>query len=218
MRSDKIVEYFDKHSDEWEIREKEYMHYFLENIFYILKTKRGNILDAGCGTGRYLDLLSKKFNNVYGMDISENMIYLAKKKGYCVFLGDCNNLPFKDNSFDVILSIGVLEHLGDYSKALQEMKRVAKKEVIALNLNYLCPINYLKWLLNADNRQVLVTRPNLFFPWTMKNIFKTVGFKNVKCRILAGFSPSSFFSFLNFFEKISIINYFGGILIVSGSI
>ena len=216
-RNDKVTEYFDKNALKWEEREKEYVPYFLKNILNILKTKGGSLLDVGCGTGRYLGPLSKEFDNVQGIDVSKNMVYLAKKNGDEVRLGDCNNLPFEDNSFDVVLSIGVLEHLGDYSKGLYEMKRVAKKEVAALNLNLLCPLNYLKWILNVDEKQDIMTRPDLLFPHIMKNIFREAGFKNVKHKVLAGFPPNSFFRFLNILQEIPIINYFGGILIVSGS-
>ena len=46
--------------------------------------------------------------------------------------GDISNLPFKDNSFDLILCINVLEHIRDYKKALMEIKRVLKPDATAI--------------------------------------------------------------------------------------
>ena len=212
----KIIEYFNNHSNEWNKKEKEYMIYFYKSILEMLNTKKGSLLDVGCGTGRYAKLFSKNFNYT-GIDASDNMIKLAKKKNCNVYFGDCKKrIPFKNNSFDIVVSIGVLEHLGDYTHALHEMKRVSKKEVIALNLNYMCPINIIKHLLNLNNMQEIIQKPKLLSPRAMTKIFKKVGFKNVKYKILMGIPPNSYFSFLNFL-KMPIINHFGGVLIVSGN-
>ena len=66
-----------------------------------------DVLDAGCGTGAVIALLAEKYPEKHytGIDLSPKMIEVAsaKKTENAVFVcGDCENLPFKDNSFDAI--------------------------------------------------------------------------------------------------------------------
>ena len=66
-----------------------------------------NVLDAGCGTGAVISLLSEKYPDKHytGIDLSPKMIEvsMAKKAKNAKFIcGDCENLPFDDNSFDVV--------------------------------------------------------------------------------------------------------------------
>ncbi|HIP17696.1 MAG TPA: class I SAM-dependent methyltransferase [Methanothermococcus okinawensis] len=97
--------------------------------------KRGNgiILDCGCGFGSFYTL-TKDLNTIY-LDFSINLLkkfknnYNLKSNKIC---GDILNLPFKDNSFDLIFCINVLEHVIDYKGALREMKRVLKKEGVLI--------------------------------------------------------------------------------------
>jgi len=84
------------------------------------------ILDAGCGTG----LLTKKlmkFGEVIGVDISSEAVKYAKKRGINILQSSVNRLPFKNKSFDVIVSVDVLYHkqVND-KKALHEFYRVLK--------------------------------------------------------------------------------------------
>ncbi len=69
-----------------------------------------------------------------GLDRSEEIVSqatdLAKElgQGNVEFqTGDVFNLPFPDESFDIVHSHQVLQHVGDASKALREMKRVRKR-------------------------------------------------------------------------------------------
>lgn len=67
-----------------------------------------NKLDAGCGTGAMLGMFRKDCpdKNYTGTDFSEKMIETAKKKkldGVCFVAGDCENLHFEENSFDVAI-------------------------------------------------------------------------------------------------------------------
>ncbi len=79
-----------------------------------LKDKK--ILEIGCGSGRFLDVLSDKNCFLFGIDNSasidetkKNLDFMDKKK---ILLLQCDtyNLPFKNNLFDHIFSIGVLHH------------------------------------------------------------------------------------------------------------
>ncbi|MBL7036665.1 methyltransferase domain-containing protein [Candidatus Microgenomates bacterium] len=84
------------------------------------------ILDLGCGDGTRLNYLSRKNNKCYGVDISKKAISLSKKKyPKCDFTAsNLEKLSFKDNSFDLVYSAFVLEHLKNPQKMLKEATRV----------------------------------------------------------------------------------------------
>ena len=95
-------------------------------------------LDVGCGTGDYCNILAEKGIRTTGMDYSPKMLERARKKdkdnNITYIEGDAYNLPFGDKSFDLVISIGVIQCLKDYRKAISELKRVAKKTIILSTL------------------------------------------------------------------------------------
>jgi len=90
-----------------------------------------SVLDAGCGNGRLLELLKDKNINYIGVDVSDKLIELAKKRypENRFLVADNLNLPFPDSNFDKAFSIAVLHHIPSAElrkKALLELKRVLK--------------------------------------------------------------------------------------------
>lgn len=97
------------------------------------------ILDLCTGTGDLAYLLSKEYPNskVIGIDFSEKMLEIARKKHSDLeFIeGDCTQLPFEEKSFDLcVISFG-LRNIEDIEKALKEIHRVLKTEGIFINLD-----------------------------------------------------------------------------------
>ena len=94
------------------------------------------ILDLGCGTGtwlRYLVELGAAPENCTGIDISEQRIQKARvKNGSINYLAtDGVNIPFPDNSFDIVMQIVTLSSVTDESiwkNLVNEMKRVNTEE------------------------------------------------------------------------------------------
>ncbi|MGB9756814.1 MAG: class I SAM-dependent methyltransferase, partial [Candidatus Bathyarchaeales archaeon] len=89
------------------------------------------ILDAGCGYGRQLmEFLRRDWKGeFFGVDIDlEAMKYGKSAESSITFIGgDVNGkLPFKDNSFDAIICIGVLHLVRDANKTIQEYARILK--------------------------------------------------------------------------------------------
>jgi SAM-dependent methyltransferase len=89
----------------------------------------GRVLDAGCGTGGFTRWMRERYRPRYlaGVDISERALRLCRKRGL-EELRCCGveNLPFADESFDLVLSLNVIYHRAvcDDEAALREMARV----------------------------------------------------------------------------------------------
>lgn len=105
-------------------------------------SKKLRILDIGCGPGIFMEELLQRGHSVVGMDMTEKMLqeaYTNTKEKYaertaCV-LGDIENIPFKNGSFDLILCIGVLSYLQQEDKSAKEIARVIKRNGIFVTSN-----------------------------------------------------------------------------------
>ena len=86
------------------------------------------VLDAGCGTGTNSVWLAKQGFNVTGADFSEFALSEAegKDEGINYRREDLTALSLEDASFDAVICIGVLMHIPDVEKALQELVRVLR--------------------------------------------------------------------------------------------
>lgn len=91
----------------------------------------GKILDAGCGGGAYVDLLSHKNKDVTGIEQSDELLqFIKEKKRLGHYLkANITRLPFPDKFFDSTYCFDVLEHVDDLS-AISELVRVTSKRLI----------------------------------------------------------------------------------------
>lgn len=88
-----------------------------------------NILDLGCGKGRYLKHLVVDFpkNSYYAVDLSTNVMkYFSELTGVEKQQGNLTNIPYADDSFDIVYTCEALEHAIDTERAISEMARVTK--------------------------------------------------------------------------------------------
>lgn len=92
---------------------------------------RGNkTVDIACGEG----LIQKLSPETIGVEFSLNALKKAKANGAkYLILADAQALPFQDNSFDIAISAGSLEHFFDPQKAINEMARVSKIQVLTVH-------------------------------------------------------------------------------------
>jgi len=101
-----------------------------EIVERVLTANPKSILDLGCGNGNVLEKIKLKSDaDLYGLDLSENMIELAKEKlGTRVELkvGDAEQLPYDDNQFDVIICNASFHHYPNPDQVLREIRRVLK--------------------------------------------------------------------------------------------
>jgi len=98
---------------------------------------RGNrsqaIIDVGCGVGSNCSVLQEIAEIVVGVDIEEKAIEYAKRRSpSTIFLeGSVLDLPFPNNTFDVVVCLDVLEHTED-EEALSEIARILTSEGILI--------------------------------------------------------------------------------------
>ena len=94
-----------------------------------LKDKTAKIIDVGCGTGLVGEKLkAKDFIYFDGIDISKDMLSIAKSRGYRnLFLGSLNKqLPVFDDAYDAAMCIGVFTHGHVSSDRFNELCRIVK--------------------------------------------------------------------------------------------
>lgn len=160
------------------------------------------ILDAGCGDGFYLHLLSNlgKFELV-GLDSEPRALKSATKnlKGRRVKLieGNILKMPFKNNSFDKIVCSEVLEHLQDDLTSLKELKRVLRPGGVLMitvpNHNYPFLWDPINWVLEKVFKTHIKSgfwagiwnqHLRLYYPEEIRKLIKKAGFKVGKLECL----------------------------------
>ena len=90
------------------------------------------ILDAGCGTGKYLNILETNSTKYIGIDLSNKQLDKARKKikkdNTELICSNLSTIPLKDNSIDIAVScwvLGTITDLEERNKVLNELKRVS---------------------------------------------------------------------------------------------
>lgn len=151
--------------------------------------KTSYVLDVGCGVGATPCWLAKKFGcRVVAVDISRQMIkrgrQRAKRMGVedkvSFKLADARKLPFKNNTFDVVMSESVLALIDNRKKALKEYVRVAKKGGFV-------GTNEVIWIKKPSKKLIEetehLTGTNIPDSKGWAKLFKSVGLKNVVKKI-----------------------------------
>ena len=122
-----IGKFYDGISSKYEINHSKYIT--ITNKEHLTKInflcKKGKILEIGCGSGRILSEI-KETDLAIGLDISTNMLKIARSKNCVVVQANSTLLPFKNNGFDLVYSFKVLSHIPDIQKTINEIIRVVK--------------------------------------------------------------------------------------------
>jgi len=125
--------YYNKYETK-NIIEKYLMSRFFGSIANLLRgINYTNILDVGCGEGYEINQIYYLKNcPITGLDIGEKEIEQAKLDyPHINFIqGSSYDLPFEDNSYDLVVSCEMLEHLDHPEQALKEIKRVSNGYVL----------------------------------------------------------------------------------------
>jgi ubiquinone/menaquinone biosynthesis C-methylase UbiE len=128
--------YFRRHASEWDrLRRLHITDEVVEDMVRALVADRPyrSLLDLGTGTGRMLEVLGSNVERGLGLDLSVEMLAIARARldraglRQCsVRQGDINNLALPDDSFDLVVVHQVLHYLDDGARAIREAARVLR--------------------------------------------------------------------------------------------
>lgn len=139
--------YWDKHWKQLQI-EGLLGNTFFKELFCKYLPNKGKILDAGCGLGQYVKMLTDIGYGVEGIDFSRLAIRKAKKfdRKLSLIVGDVLSLPFRACSFNACISLGVVEHFEKGPEdAIREMYNVlAEDGVILISVPFFSPLRQIK--------------------------------------------------------------------------
>lgn len=146
-RDKKAAKYFQENAANWDkirslyVPEKQVEDYLL-NI--TSKMKINDLLDVGTGTGRMLELFSKRVKHGIGIDLSREMLAIARSHlqqknitNMQVRQGDMYDLALKDNSMDMVIFHLVLHFADDPLAAIKETSRILRKNGQVIIVDFL---------------------------------------------------------------------------------
>lgn len=177
-------------------------------VAIIAKTQPNRILDIATGTGDLaINLVQTKAEEIIGLDISAGMLEVGRKKiaaknldnKITMMLGDSENLPFDDHSFDAITVAFGVRNFENLEKGLSEIYRVLKPQGIFVILETSVPTKtpfrqgykfYTRYILPTIGKVFskdrvaysYLSESASVFPYgeALNNILKQIGFNNVK--------------------------------------
>jgi len=132
----------------------------------------GKLIDIGCGTKPYKNILAPFVSEHIGVDHLETF---HDKQNIDLF-GTAYDIPVEDESFDSAISTAVLEHLEEPEKAIQECYRILKSGGYAI---YSIPFI---WHLHEEPRDFY-----RYSKYGIEYLFEKVGFKIIEIKPLSGF-------------------------------
>jgi ubiquinone/menaquinone biosynthesis C-methylase UbiE len=220
--------YYDDFSDSYERERGHGYHRMLDDlelrICAPLATGR-RVLEVGCGTGLILRRIAQHADNAWGVDLSPGMVRVAKQRGLQVVLGSATDLPFADESFDLVCSFKVLAHVPDIGRALSEIARVTRPGG-QMVLEFYNPLS-LRYLAKriAGPQPISAGRDesDVYTRWDPPHVLQRILPPNVELEGLRGvrvFTPAAFVHRLPFVSRAlrvaeqvaldSPLRYFGG--------
>ncbi|HLC87157.1 MAG TPA: methyltransferase domain-containing protein [Candidatus Nanoarchaeia archaeon] len=161
---------------------KFWMRQFQKPVYRIISNKKNlRILDISCGTGELLKALQEKNKRteLYGIDISTNMLSIAKKKlpeSVKLVKADVHKIPFQKNFFDYTITTEAFHHYYNQKKAIIEMTRVTKNngEIIVIDVNFY--LRFIHWLFEKIEPGCVKVNTRK----EMKVLFQQAGIKNIE--------------------------------------
>jgi SAM-dependent methyltransferase len=146
--------------------------------FNIKKNKKEeaiSILDAGCGTGRMMEIC-QKYGTVSGIDFSTYAVCLAKKRGLSnIEIGDLNDYEFENKTYDTVVCLDVLYH-----SAIQNDLAVIEKFYHSLKTNGILIINLPAFDYLKRSHDIVVHTKKRYRKKAFENDLKEIGLTILK--------------------------------------
>lgn len=139
------------------------------------------LLDAGCGTGWFSKAAVERGAIVTSMDIGENLLeQVSRKCNSQRVVGSILNIPFPDETFDIVMSSEVIEHVPDPDKAIVELFRVLKKGGTLILTTPNKSWYFAIWIANTFKLRPYQGLENWTGWWEMKRKLKAIGFNEIE--------------------------------------
>ncbi len=155
------------------ITQKRY-HEILDKLEPYRKTNK--LLDVGCGIGYFLEEAKHRGWEVYGTEYMDDAIEICEKKGITMFKGKLDSNMFDKESFDVITSFEVIEHINNPIEEVMHIRVLLRKGGV---FYFTTPnFNALERFILKDKYNVLAYPEHLSYytPKTIHYLLKTNGF------------------------------------------
>lgn len=175
---------------DWSIKKNLFQRFWHKRRFLEVKNilncpRIEKILDVGCHGGRFIYEISKQFPtaSIFGIDSSQTAIQYAIKKypDFHFQIAQAERLPFKDNFFDLVTCLEVLEHVKNPRQVLEEIKRVLKRKGILVILvpseNYLFKLGWFFWVRFGPGRVWQNAHINEFRNNILDSLLRQLGFQ-----------------------------------------
>jgi methionine biosynthesis protein MetW len=192
QQSDGVASYYDEF---WSGEKERHYEPLAELTALIFEgvTPETRCLDVGCGSGNsYAAELANRAASWVGVDVSENAVAVARAAGLDArVIADAAELPFPDQSFDLVLCIEVLEHLFSPDGAAAEIHRVLRPggRLVCSTPNvgyWRLRANMLFGLWNPLGDELSIEQPwrdphiRFFTPKTLTRMLRLTGFREVE--------------------------------------
>lgn len=180
---DKIAEHYDKR-----IFKGLLLKPVKNTVEFVNVRKNSKILDVGCGTGNLLKVLEDEYENLklYGIDISEKMLEIARKKlkNAKIKLEAAEKLSFKKNYFDYVFSIDAFQLYYNQDIVMRNFYRILKKngELVIVDFSFGIFFNKIFNKIEPGNSGGMHTALEF------KELFKEHKFKDVRQKRLGLFN------------------------------
>jgi len=143
---------------------------------------RNRILDIGAGTGRITEQIVKSDATILALDISPEMLFIARKKIYEVYgnvyfvIASAEKLPIRNKTFDKIISVRVIHYVNNWKNSLSEISRVITRNgLILISTNNSFSFSILAKILG-------LMKVNVFNPFNFAEELRNQGFITVKIK------------------------------------
>lgn len=122
---DTIADSFDDIMNAYDVRRR--LEVVFDELLADVDLREKSLLDAGCGTGRFSESAVCRGATVTSVDIGASLLkHVARRCAARPACGDIMQLPFADETFDVVISSECIEHTPDPQRAVNELIRVCR--------------------------------------------------------------------------------------------
>ncbi|MDD5327555.1 MAG: class I SAM-dependent methyltransferase [Phycisphaerae bacterium] len=120
-----LGENFEVYMNDYDVQRRQYL--IFSQLLKDRKLKDAGVLEVGCGTGRFSEQIVGLGAELTVLDIGPKLVDKVSRKLSCDgVVGDACNLPFADESFDIVISSECIEHTLHPEQAIREMCRVCR--------------------------------------------------------------------------------------------